>query len=181
MKGIYFKSKIDFPSAKYFFCSENTIFSELPPLNRELVAKMEESRSYFSGQHEKVLGGEPGEAEEEEARGGRSIDEVISAAQNHKKRNQLIELDRLSYVVRAIEIDCALLPVGALKLTPTREISYDHNFKGLPILDASKLENYMHFRPPLTQEKKENICSYLVFLLRLSFLWIFWGRLCLCF
>lgn len=33
--------------------------------------------------------------------------------------NTLIELDRLVYVVHAIENDCNIAPIGAFKLTPT--------------------------------------------------------------
>ena len=56
------------------------------------------------------------------------------------------ELDRLSYVVRAIEIDCASLPVGSLKLQTSHELHYDPNFKGLTIDDALNINNWMHFR-----------------------------------
>lgn len=160
VKGLYFQNKQGFPESKFFFCTEDAIFSELPPLAKELIPKAEGSRAFFTGQHDKVVG-ESEQPEELGENNGRSVDEIIAAAQNQKRRNELTELDRLSYVVRAIEIDCALLPIGALKLTPTKEIKYDSNFKGLAILDAGKLENYMHFRPPLTPEKKENICKHL--------------------
>ena len=67
------------------------------------------------------------------------------------------ELDRLAYVVRAIDIDCTALPVGALKLSPTHELRYNDSFKGLTITEASDLKNYQHFRNPLSEEKKEFI------------------------
>ena len=43
------------------------------------------------------------------------------------------ELDRLAYVVRSIDNDCALAPVGAFKLTPTHELRYNDAFNGLSI------------------------------------------------
>ena len=43
------------------------------------------------------------------------------------------EIDRLAYVIRAIEIDCAALPVGSLKLLPNHEIRYNRNFE-IPVL-----------------------------------------------
>jgi len=52
------------------------------------------------------------------------------------------ELDRLAFVVRAIENDCALAPVGAFKLTPTHELRYNDSFKGLSLADVGKLHNY---------------------------------------
>jgi len=52
------------------------------------------------------------------------------------------ELDRLAFVVRAIENDCNLAPVGAFKLTPTHELRYNDSFKGLPLTEVNKLGNY---------------------------------------
>jgi radial spoke head protein 9 len=46
------------------------------------------------------------------------------------------ELDRLAYVVRSIENDCSVLPVGAVKLTPTHELRYNDSFRGLSIENA---------------------------------------------
>lgn len=39
------------------------------------------------------------------------------------------EVDRLAYIIRAIEIECASLPVGSIKLLPNHEIRYNKNFK----------------------------------------------------
>jgi radial spoke head protein 9 len=38
------------------------------------------------------------------------------------------EVDRLAFVVRAIEIECASLPVGSLKLLPNHELRYNKTF-----------------------------------------------------
>lgn len=48
------------------------------------------------------------------------------------KPKAFTELDRLAYVVRAIENDCSLVPVGAFKLTPTHELRYNDSFRGVP-------------------------------------------------
>jgi hypothetical protein len=69
------------------------------------------------------------------------------------------ELDRLAYVVRAIDFDCAALPVGAVKLSPTHELRYNDTFKGLITSEAADLSNYQHFRNPVTEEMKEFICN----------------------
>lgn len=52
------------------------------------------------------------------------------------------ELDRLAYVVRAIETDCAALPIGAVKLTTSHEVRFNETYKGLSIKEASDLSNY---------------------------------------
>jgi len=63
----------------------------------------------------------------------------------------------LAYVVRAIENDCAALPIGAVKLTPNHEIRPNQTFKGLSIQEGKKLSNYQHFRNVQSKEKKEFI------------------------
>ena len=60
-------------------------------------------------------------------------------------RKNFTELDRLAYVVRSIDIDCAVAPIGGYKLTPTNELRQNPNFKGLPIQEAHSLKNYLHF------------------------------------
>jgi len=73
------------------------------------------------------------------------------------KPTNLTELDRLSYTVRSIEVDCQLLPVGAIKMTPSHEIRYNESFAGLSIQDANKLEFYQHFRNVQIEEKKNRL------------------------
>lgn len=71
------------------------------------------------------------------------------------------ELDRLAYVVRAIDIDCSVVPVGAFRLTPNHELRYNDEFKGLSLKDIKNVSNYMHFRNPQTVEKQEFIGTFL--------------------
>jgi radial spoke head protein 9 len=68
-------------------------------------------------------------------------------------------LDRLAFVVRAIENDCSVVPVGAFKLTPSHELRYDAGFRGLTPDEAGNWENWQHFREPQSAEKKEVIGS----------------------
>ncbi len=58
------------------------------------------------------------------------------------------ELDRLSSVVHAVEEECQVVPLGALKMLPTHEIIRNPNFKGLKIEEANKLPHFLHFRKP---------------------------------
>lgn len=64
------------------------------------------------------------------------------------------ELDRLATVVHSIEENCQLVPLGAVKLLPTHELIQNPAFRGLKIDEASKPENYLHFRVPHSKEKK---------------------------
>lgn len=65
------------------------------------------------------------------------------------------ELDRLSYVVSAIENDTHVVPEGAFKLTPKHELRRNLAFKGLDKRDLKKLEKYYHFRNVQEQDKRE--------------------------
>jgi len=48
--------------------------------------------------------------------------------------------------VRAIENDCALVPVGAFKLTPTHELRYNDSFRGVPLSEITNPASFQHFR-----------------------------------
>jgi radial spoke head protein 9 len=67
------------------------------------------------------------------------------------------ELERLSLIVNTVDYQCGLVPVGALKLTPTHEILLNVNFKGLSLSQSLSVENYQHFRLPLSEQKREFI------------------------
>lgn len=56
------------------------------------------------------------------------------------------EIDRLTYVVHAIEVDCQVVPVGAFKLTQNHEMNYNSSFPGLTVEQANSLDHYQHFR-----------------------------------
>ena len=69
----------------------------------------------------------------------------------------ITELDRLAYVIRTIEYECQILPVGSYKLTPTKELRINENFEGLSIKDSNEIIKYQHFREPVSQKKKNLI------------------------
>ena len=69
----------------------------------------------------------------------------------------MTETDRLSYVVRAIDRDCSVVPVGGFKMMPINELRRNDLFEGLNSEDLNKKEKYVHFRPVENQEKKDKI------------------------
>ena len=71
--------------------------------------------------------------------------------------DKFTELDKLAYVVRAIENDCSIVPCGAFKITPTHELRYDDNFQGLELNDVDNLNNWQHFRAPQSEDVQTNI------------------------
>lgn len=58
----------------------------------------------------------------------------------------LKEIDRVHYIVRAIENDCHVVPQGAFKLTNSHEVSRNEAFRGLSQEEAFRLNSYSHFR-----------------------------------
>ena len=122
----------------------------------------------FSGQPEKILfqvegqedGGAPADGGQGEPGGqqeGAPVNDDDSDVEVKPPPKNLTELDRLAYVVLAIENDTALVPIGAFRLTPTHELRYNDSFKGLTANEASFLKSYQHFKAPEHPEKKELI------------------------
>jgi len=66
----------------------------------------------------------------------------------------LLEIDRLTFVVYAIENDCQICPVGSFKMTSEHQVTRNESFNGLCKSDAHVLDNYMHFRNVQTEDKK---------------------------
>ena len=69
----------------------------------------------------------------------------------------LKEIDRVHYLVRAIENDCQVVPAGTFKLTTAHETARNEAFRGLSLDAAFSLGSYSHFRNVQTKEKKEGL------------------------
>ena len=67
----------------------------------------------------------------------------------------ITELDRLSHVVHQIDNDCHIVPKGAIKKIPLKELRRNEAFKGLKAQQAFEAANYCHFRPPQDKAKVE--------------------------
>lgn len=91
--------------------------------------------SYFTGEYDRVIIKASGP--------GVVIDPAAGLVMPPKN---ITELDRLAYVVRQIENDCQVVPKGAMKFTPLREVRRNEAFKGLRKDDAFEITNYQHFR-----------------------------------
>lgn len=67
----------------------------------------------------------------------------------------LTELDRLTFIVFAIENDCSIAPVGAFKMTPLHQVRRNEAFRGLQA--DQDLQSYLHFRNVQTQAYKDQL------------------------
>ena len=64
---------------------------------------------------------------------------------------ELTEIDRVNYVVNAIETDCHISPVGAFKMTAQHEVRRNEAFKGLSAEESLNISSYVHFRNVLIE------------------------------
>ena len=164
-----YNGKYEFPEKKFFWCSSgNFSFSEMPQLNEQHAEAVDKMNGGFSGEHDKVLisvekkeeGGEEGK--EEGGEEAKPKDENASESEEEDavkvEPKNLTELDRLAFVVRAIENDAHVVPHGAFKLTPVHEVRRNEAFKGLRKEHALDVLSYFHFRNVQDKEKKDQIC-----------------------
>ncbi|CAD8211734.1 unnamed protein product [Paramecium pentaurelia] len=140
--GIQYKGQYEFPLKKFYWSSNNYHFAELPKYNEEYALRAENLREPFTGQHEHIVF-----KTEEEINFEDSLEIPAQLPAKH-----FSELERLSFVVQQIEFQCASIPVGSYRLTPTHEL-IRKTFKGV----KAELKNYQHFRAPIRKDKQDLI------------------------
>ena len=152
-KALYYKGYPYFPKKKYYFCSSsNFIFSELPSVYPHHIPDFHKFNTYFIGNPDIIL-------EKYDSEKINNLDDEM-VGDNFKpktKKKNMTETDRLSYVVRAIDRDTSVAPVGGFKMMPINELRRNDLFEGLNSEDLDKKEKYVHFRPVENQEKKDKI------------------------
>ena len=151
-RSLYYKGFQNFPKKKYFFCSSsNFIFSELPDIQSHHIDNFYKFNTYFIGNPDIIL-------EKYESEQNKNLDEVIGDTFKPKlKKKNMTETDRLSFVVRTIDHDTSVVPVGGFKMLPINELRRNDLFEGLSSDDLDKKEKYVHLRPVENQEKKDKI------------------------
>jgi radial spoke head protein 9 len=151
-KALYYKGFKNFPKKKYFFCSSNNfIFSELPDIQPHHFDNFYKFNTYFIGNPDIIL-------EKYDSAQNKNIDEVIGDTfKPQLKKKNMTETDRLSFVVRTIDHDTSVVPVGGFKMLPINELRRNDLFEGLTADDLDKKEKYVHLRPVENQEKKDKI------------------------
>ena len=153
--------------------SDNFVFSQLPYIIPEYAERCDGFRGLFTGNpstmlYQKEAEENPDKPTEEVKQADKdsladSEDEAEESnlffnLENKKPiPDKFTELDRLAFVVRAIENDCAVVPVGAVKLSPAHELRFDQAFRGLTPQEANDIHNWQHFREPQTKEKMQAI------------------------
>lgn len=90
-----------------------------------------------------------------------SIEElqVIEKKKNFTVKYIKIELARLAFVVRAIDVDTNIFPRGKYKIIPEHETQPNENFIGLSTEELTDLSKYHHFRYIKDEEKRNLVES----------------------
>lgn len=158
--GLVYTGRYEFACKRFYYAtSADFTFKPFPALNDQHKEVYDEIKTMLTGNpkliHRKV---EPeksaAEGQEEEAvaqkKPAKEIDPLASSEEEDP--NALIvpvdlkEIDRVHYIVRAIENDCQVVPQGAFKLTTAHEVARNEAFKGLQLDEAFQLSSYSHFR-----------------------------------
>ncbi|CRH02587.1 conserved Plasmodium protein, unknown function [Plasmodium relictum] len=98
-----------------------------------------------------------------------SEDKQSKSKQNENKneknkkydKQNVTELERLSYIVRKIDEEAFIIPYNSVKINSNLEVKFSI-FNGLNILEALKLTSWVHFRYPknLTYDKIKNYDTF---------------------
>lgn len=171
-------NEFEFPTKRFFYATSSFNFEVLPKPNPLFREKIEEFNGQFSGNPQTALFEvtetiveevqiEQVEAAIQEENAApkpdldadvepEPIEEIPEPVRIEKRvtQNQVVckEVDRLGFVVRAIEFECACFPKGALKMSITHQLRYNEAFRGLSATDAVKAQNWTHFRQPMTPD-----------------------------
>jgi radial spoke head protein 9 len=162
----------EFPQKKFHWALGTDFnFVDMPDLNEQHTSPVDRDDNLFMGDPKKVLvnveNKEGDEDEEAPADDGGEDDEEGKEEGNQSDKTEeeeikippknLREVDRLAFIVRSIEDNCQIAPVGAFKMTPHHEVTRNEAFRGLCREGSLKFENYVHFRNVQDESKKASL------------------------
>lgn len=170
--GLVYSGRYEFAEKRFYYAlSTDFAFKPFPALNDQHKAVYDEIKLMLTGNpkliHKKV------EAEKSAADGNeednlsspkKAVKEIDPlASSDEEDSNSLIvpidlkEIDRVHYLVRAIENDCQVAPQGAFKLTTSHEVARNEAFRGLPLDQVFALQSYSNFRNVQNRDKKDGL------------------------
>lgn len=142
--------------AKNFYSTDCLSWAMLPEVHPVLAASSLRIKTRFTGTASKEYTvTEPGPlasdppldlpADVAAARKTETKDETVTVT------TTLTEEKRLAAVVQQIDLECAVVPHGALVKRADGKVEATRNFEGLEMAEAGKLHNYLHLRPPVVK------------------------------
>ena len=132
--ALFFRGHQLFPKKKFFFCSSgNFVFSELPELQLHHFKDFGKFNTYFIGNPDVIL-----ESYENNTHSEENEDEDEEEKEDVYKPKILLknltEGDRLSFVVRTVDLNASVVPEGSFKMLPINEMRRNDNFTGIRII-----------------------------------------------
>ena len=168
--GLVYTGRYEFADKRFYFATSNDFhFRPFPAVNDQHKDLYDSIKTILTGNpkliHKKVEAEVSAETQADE---GNAVKKVVKevdplASSEEEDPNALIvpvdlkEIDRVNYIVRAIENDCHVIPAGSFKLTTAHELLRNEAFRGLSMSDAMELSNYSPFRNVQTKDKKEGL------------------------
>lgn len=134
----------DFPEKKYYYCTTSDyILRALPELSADYAAKAEAISTKFT-----TFTGDPSFMK---FNGDEEDDDPEAPVERFR------EVHRLSYTVKKIEHDCALVVRGALVVDATKKVILNSYFTGLAFESAAEVRSYYHYRRPENPQSIANL------------------------
>jgi len=127
----------EFPEKSFYYCNpSNYYLRALPVVSKEYEGLAAAIKTRFTGDASFFAfnGEDPEEPEPEDP--------------DAPPVERFRELHRLSYVVRKIEHDCALVPGGAVVVDAGKRVVFSPYYAGLSYQTLSESRAYFHFRKP---------------------------------
>lgn len=127
----------EFPEKFFYYCNpSNYHLRSLPPLSKEYENTAKALTTRFTGDASFF------------AYNGEDQDEPETEEEGVSPVERFRELHRLSYVVRKIDHDCALVPGSALIVDAAKKVVFNPYYNGLSYQTLSEQRAYYHFRRP---------------------------------
>ncbi|CDW77660.1 UNKNOWN [Stylonychia lemnae] len=166
--GIDYSNHYEFPHKKFYYAlSTNFQFKPFPALNDQHKDEYNKIKTLILGVPDKVhkivepVKQEGEEQQEENQQQVKEVDPLASSESEDEAAKivpvNLKEIDRVHYLVRAIENDCHIIPQGSFKLTNAHEVNRNEAFRGLNLEEAFRMNSYQHFRNVQQKDKKEGL------------------------
>lgn len=135
-----------------------TLFTGIPTFIYTLKKVQMPSRGTRTGGGNEI---ESSDAEESEEVKSQEEDEGTEQERRRRKKQRdrrreleeqlnqilILEVERLSYVIRKIDKEAFIIPYNSVKVTQNLQIKFT-NFTGFNLLQAVKLSSWVHFRNP---------------------------------
>lgn len=130
-----------FPRRQFYWSNNSFTFSPLPELKQSIADQLQGVNTYFTGDHHRII------LKNQESHDDHfDHNDDLAVIQKGNKVSHITELDRLSYVVRHIDQECAIVPYQSQKSLVTGELIENVGYQGQKPDEIGKLSSYRHFR-----------------------------------